>query len=95
MLGLHEAAQVAHHHQDVLVDGVDVEQVVLHPADDPPEGRQVATQHRPLVHPPQFMRYAPGRLQQREESGAVDRIVCETGRRCESARATGPAGCAP
>jgi hypothetical protein len=31
---MREAAHVAHHHQDVLVDRVDVEQIVLHLADD-------------------------------------------------------------
>ena len=42
VLRLGEAAQVADHHQDVLVDRVDVEQVVLHLADDAAERRQVA-----------------------------------------------------
>ena len=36
VLRLGEAAQVADHHQDVLVDRVDVEEVVLHLADDAP-----------------------------------------------------------
>jgi len=48
-----EAAQVADHLQDVLVDRVDVEQVVLIWADDAAEHRQVAAEDRPLVHPPQ------------------------------------------
>ena len=43
--GDEEAAQVAQHHQDVLVDRVDVEQVVLHLADDAPEHPQVAAEH--------------------------------------------------
>ena len=34
MLGHEKAAHVAHHHQDVLVDRVDVEQIVLHLPDD-------------------------------------------------------------
>ena len=41
VLRLAEAAQVADHHQDVLVDRVDVEEVVLHLADDAAERRQV------------------------------------------------------
>ena len=41
VLRLGEAAQVADHHQDVLVDRVDVEEVVLHLADDAAERRQV------------------------------------------------------
>src|SRR5882672_961678 len=41
-LGHREAAQVPHHHEDVLVHGVDVEQIVLHLADDAAELRKVA-----------------------------------------------------
>jgi hypothetical protein len=37
-----EAAQVPDHHEDVLVHGVDVEEVVLHLADDASERGQVA-----------------------------------------------------
>ena len=40
VLRLGEPAQVADHHQDVLVHRVDVEEVVLHLADDAPERRQ-------------------------------------------------------
>ena len=47
-----EAAHIAQHHQDVLVHGVDVEQVVLHLPDDAPEHPQIAPQHRGLVHQP-------------------------------------------
>jgi hypothetical protein len=50
MLGHREAAHIAHHHQDVLVHRVDVEQVVLHLADDLAEVGQVAAQHRHVVH---------------------------------------------
>ena len=58
VLRLGEAAQIADHHQDVLVDGVDVEQVVLHLADDAAEHRQIAAQDAVLVHPPQLVRDA-------------------------------------
>ena len=44
--GSHEAAQVADHHEDVLVDRVHVEQVVLHLPDDAAEHRQVAPENR-------------------------------------------------
>ena len=39
-----ESPQVAQHHHDVLVNGVDVEQVVLHAADNLSEHRQVVAQ---------------------------------------------------
>ena len=58
VLRLAEAAQVADHHQDVLVDGVDVEQVVLHLADDAAEHRQVVAEDAVQVHPPQLVREA-------------------------------------
>jgi len=35
-----KAPQISHHLQDVLIDGVDVEQVMLHLADDVTEGRR-------------------------------------------------------
>ena len=75
VLGHHEAAQVAHHHQRVLVDRVDVEEVMLHAAHDVPEGREIASQHRPLVHQPQRVGDAGRGLQDGQEAGAVDRIV--------------------
>ena len=49
-----EAAQVAHDIQDVLVDGVDVIQIVLHLADDAAEGGDVAAEHAVFVHAFQF-----------------------------------------
>ena len=75
VLGHHEAAQVAHHHQRVLVDRVDVEEVMLHAAHDVPEGREIASQHRPLVHQPQRVGDAGRGLQDGQEAGAVDRVV--------------------
>ena len=71
MLAHGEAAHVAHHHQDVLVDRVDVEQVVLHLADDAAEVRQVAAQDAGLVHAPQRVRDALRRLQDLQEQRAV------------------------
>ena len=75
VLGHHEAAQVAHHHQRVLVDRIDVEEVVLHPAHDVSEGGEIASQHRPLVHQPQRVGDAGRGLQDGQEAGAVDRVV--------------------
>ena len=46
-LGKKKPPQVAHHEQDMLIDGVGVEQVVLHPADDMAEFRQVGRQRTP------------------------------------------------
>ena len=54
-LGHGEATEVANHHENVLVHGVDVEQVVLHLAHDATEGREVAPEHVVTVHAPQRM----------------------------------------
>jgi hypothetical protein len=77
MLGDEEAAHVAHHHQDVLVDRVHMEQVVLHAPDDAAEHPQVAPQHRGLVEQPQRMRDALRLAQDLHEHGAVGRVAAE------------------
>ncbi len=74
-----EAAQVAHHHQDMFVHGVDVEQVVLHLADDASEGGQVAPQDVLLVHAPQHMGESLRLTQDVHEQFAVARVVAESG----------------
>src|SRR5580765_5463397 len=51
-----EAAQVAHHGEDMLIHRVDVEKVVLHLPDDAPERREIAAQDSVLVHAPQLDR---------------------------------------
>ena len=79
VLRLHEAAQVADHHQDVLVDGVHVEQVVLHLADDATEDRQVAAEDAVLVHASQLVRDAARLAQDLDETRAVDRIAAKRG----------------
>jgi hypothetical protein len=56
VLRLGESAQIADHHQDVLVDGVDVEEVVLHLADDAAEQPAGSAENAVLVHPPQLVR---------------------------------------
>lgn len=71
----HEAAQVANDHQRVLIHRVDVEQVVLHAADDAPERNEVAAEHRPLVHQAQRVGDAFGGLQDGEEAGPIDRVA--------------------
>ena len=77
MLRDEEAPHVAQHHQDVLVHRVDVEQVVLHAADDAAKDPEVATQHRGLVQQSQRARDALRLAQQVHELRAVDRVAPE------------------
>ncbi len=71
VLRLGEAAQVPDHHQDVLVHRVDVEEVVLHLADDAAERRHHVAEDAVEVHPAQLVR-DPARLAQHlEEARAV------------------------
>ena len=72
-----QAAQVAQHEQRVRVDGVRVEQVVLHAADDAAEGRDVAAEHAVGVHAPQLVGHARGRAQDLEEQAVVARVLAE------------------
>ena len=74
---LGKAAQVAQNAQDVLIDGVDVEQVVLHLADDGAEVREVISQNLELVHPPHFMQDTTRGLEQKDEVGLIDRVGAE------------------
>ena len=57
-----EAARIAHHLQNMLIDRVDMKQVVLHLADDALERWNHAPQDAPLVHSPQLVRDATRRL---------------------------------
>src|SRR6266851_7515509 len=70
-----ETAHVAHDGEDVLVYGVHVEKIVLHLADDAPEGGQVPSQDTVLIHAPKFVHDAARLLQQRKEGRAVARIT--------------------
>ena len=63
MLGHKKPPHIAQHHQDVLVHGVHMKQVVLHLPDDFAKHPQVAPQHRCLVHQPQRVGDAFGLLQ--------------------------------
>ncbi len=58
VLRLGEPAQVADHHQDVLVHRVDVEEVVLHLADDATERRHQVAEDSVEIHPAQLVRDA-------------------------------------
>ena len=77
VLGDEEAPRVAHHHQDVLVHRVDVEQVVLHATHDAPEDPQVSPEHRGLVHQPHRPRHALRLPQDVHEELTVDRVAPE------------------
>src|SRR5437773_2393684 len=62
-----EAAHVAHDGKDVLVHGIRVEQIVLHLADDAPEGGQIPSQDAVLIHSSKLVHDAARLLQQRKE----------------------------
>ena len=79
VLGDEKAAHVAQHHQDVLIDGVDVKQIVLHLPDDSPEDPEIAAEHRGLVHQPKRMRLPVRLAQDRHESRAIDRVAAKLG----------------
>ncbi len=79
VLGDEEAPHIAQHHQDVLIHGVDVEQVVLHLSDDAAEHPQIAPEHRGVVHQPEGMGLAARLLQDRHEGLAIVRVAAEGG----------------
>ena len=89
-----EAPQVAQHHQDVLVDGVDVEQVVLHLADDAAELGQVAAEDAVLVHAAELVHDAARLLQDVQEQQPRQPDRAEGAHRASRARATARAACA-
>ena len=72
-----EAAQVAHHHQDVFIHRVDMEQVVLHLPDDAPEGGEIAAEDAVLVHAPQRVEDSLRLAQDFHEARAVERVAAE------------------
>ena len=74
-----EAPYVAQHGEDVLVDGVDVKQVVLHLPDDAAERRDVAPQQAVAMHRAQRPGDAQRLAQQRHEQRVVRRIGAEGG----------------
>ena len=78
VLRLGEAAQVADHHQDVLVDGVHVKEIVLHLTHDAPEHRQVLAEDAEQVHPPQFVQQAALGTEHRHEARTVGGIAPES-----------------
>ena len=95
VLRLGEPAQVADHHQDVLVDRVHVEQVVLHLPDDAAERRQVVPEDVVEVHAPQLVDDAAGRAEELDEARAGSPGRGGTPRRCDGGCATARAAYAP
>src|SRR5258706_3783235 len=74
-----EAADIAQDREDVLVHGVHVEKIVLHLADDAPEGGQIPSQDAVLVHATKFVHDAARLLQQGKEIRAIPRIASKCG----------------
>jgi hypothetical protein len=62
MLGHRVAAQIAHDHQDMLIDGVGMKQIMLHLPDNPAEVGQITSEYAHLIHAPQRMCDATRRL---------------------------------
>ena len=50
-----EVTHVAHHGEDVFIDGINVKQIELHQAFHGAEGRQVSAQQAVTVHASQFV----------------------------------------
>ena len=55
-----KSTQITRHHQNMLIDCVNVKQIMLHLADDFTKSRQIAPQNPHLVHQSQRMRDAAG-----------------------------------
>ena len=79
VFGHRQPAQIAQHHQHMLVDRVDVELVVLHLAGDASEQRNIAAEDAEPVHQPHGQRDALGLRQQRDETAMIVRIAPESG----------------
>ena len=92
VLGDHQAAHVAQHLHDVLIDGVHMKQVVLHLADDAPPGGQVEAQDAVLVHPPHLLHHAALLLQEPQEQRPVGGVAAEIGVDQFAAMPQGPQG---
>ena len=76
--GQGEPAEIAHHAQDVRIDRVAVKEVVLHPAGNQPELRNVGAQDSVAVHRLQLAGRIGGRGQHLHEGAAVLRVLAET-----------------
>ena len=58
-----KAAQIAHHHQNMLIHRVNVKQIVLHLPDDFTKNRQITPQNPHLMHQTQGVRDAARQFQ--------------------------------
>ena len=87
MLFQRKTACIAYDLQDVLIDGVDVKQVVLHLADDAAERGDVSAQRFVLIHAPQLVGLPPSLLEYRDKISAINRVAPE---RCVDEFATMP-----
>src|SRR3546814_5149634 len=74
-----EAAQIAQHHQNVLIHRISMKQIVLHLADYASKHGQVAGQYVQHGHPAQRMDDAARLLQYLDELATVDRVAPELG----------------
>ena len=72
-----QPAHVLDHQQGVRIHGVDVEQVVLHHADDAAELRQVFAENTVALHASQLREKGVGAAQQLHEQAGVFRVVAE------------------
>ena len=78
VLGNRKPAHVAQYHQDVLINGIDMKQVMLHLPDDAAKRRQVAAEYRQLIHVAQRMRNTLGCFEYLQEQLAVGRGKTES-----------------
>ncbi len=72
-----EAPKVADDKKCVLIDGVSVEQIVLHATNDTAECRYVKPEHAVAIHASQFVSHALRRAQDGEEKPVVARVLSE------------------
>ena len=72
-----QASQVADHEQRVRIDGIGMEQVVLHATDDAAECGDVPAQHAVVVHAAQFVGHAHRRAEDFQEQAVVARVLAE------------------
>ena len=77
MFGNEKAPRIAQHHQDVLIYGVDMKQIVLHLTHDPPENRQVAAEDAVLIHAPELVGDSTRLPQDGHETRPVDGVAAK------------------
>ena len=77
MVGNEKAAHISQNHQDVLINGVDVKQVMLHLTDDVSKYPQITTQDGGLIHQSKCMCDALSLLHDFEKSLTIDGVASE------------------